>query len=193
VEKFVIALVGEPLAGKGTLCSRIKSYVGEHRFSHICTGDILRDILAILHEPKDRQNCDKLVSALTSTFGKDVIARAVENRIRNDPASVIVFDCMRMAEDEQMVLRLPVKTLRTYVTASPDIRFARLQQRKRGGEESISRPQFDRDEQLPTVQLTRSIGQRANVKLENDDDYDKFDAKIIEFCQEFLHRYRCPA
>jgi dephospho-CoA kinase len=179
--KQIIALVGEPLAGKGTFCDVFKSYY--YMTAHISTGDIVREILAILNKPKDRINSDTLVMALSGAFGSDFLARAVEHRIHEDLSPRIIFDCMRMPEDEAMVKRLPYSVHTVYITASPEVRYKRLQQRRRDGEHGISFEKFMAHEKLPTLKIAREIGLRANTILENNGKAEDFETAILKFCR----------
>ncbi len=188
--KTLIVLVGEPLAGKGYTYSRLAARVGKKNITHLCTGDIIREILGILNLPLERHYCDKLVMTLAKTFGKGFLARAIEAKILEASTKFVVFDCMRTLDDEKMVVRLrrnkKLRVVSLYITASPDKRFERLQARQRHGEHGMSRRRFNKNEKLPTVAMTLKIGLGADEIIENNGTPKEFKDKVLAFCNKYM-------
>src|SRR3989344_1500453 len=96
--KIVIGVVGENGAGKSTF-SKILSdsfiMVPSSFISSIKSSDVLAEVLNILRQPVTRENLQKLPIALAQYFGDGFLSSAVEERMLNSDAKIVIFDGAR--------------------------------------------------------------------------------------------------
>ena len=173
--KLVIGIVGAPLAGKETFANVVEELlkndghsVSRHRFS-----DILRDTLDLWDVPHGRENEQLLAQFMVNPkfFGQGTLSNAVKAKVSKDTADVGMLDGVRWHSDEAMIRSFPaqgIKSLIAYVTANPDVRYARLQKRNRAGEGATTREMFDMQNKAENEIYIPEIGGRADVILENN-------------------------
>ncbi len=188
--KIVIALVGPQLAGKNELSTAIKEWCGKNRVMHLCTGDIIRSELRESGNPTPtREDCDEFARQQRKKDGDGFLAKPSAQKIHQAKERVIILDTMRLQSDEEMIDSLPYETVKTHVTAYPETRFARLQLRKRNGEEHMTWEEFLRNEELEMERLIRAIGERCHVRLQCDGTDEENSALRLDFCRTQLRQY----
>jgi len=188
--KLVIGLTGPALAGKGTFADIIEALFQKdgHPARRHGSSDIIRQTLSIWGIPHGRENEQRIAQSMTSDvgFGKNAISRAMEHQLEEDRSDVGIFDGVRWPSDETMIrgfAKRGIPSVMVYVTATPEMRFARLKKRNRSGEASTTWEMFQRQEQAPTETLITDIGSRADIKVENN--YEE----IADFWRDIEHTY----
>jgi len=173
--KLVIGVTGAPLAGKETAANIIAELlqkdghtVSRHRFS-----DILRDTLDLWGLPHGRINEQNMAQLMIvpQFFGPDTLANAMKTRLMKESFDIGIIDGVRWLADEKMLRTLPaegIKNLIVYVDADADLRFQRLQVRKRAGESATTREEFDMQGKRENEIYIPEIGSRADIKLLNN-------------------------
>lgn len=173
--KLVIGVTGAPLAGKETAANIIAELlqkdghtVSRHRFS-----DILRDTLDLWGLPHGRINEQNMAQLMIvpQFFGADTLSNAMKTRLMKEPVDAGVVDGVRWFADEKMIRALPVegiKGLIVYIDADADLRYQRLQIRKRAGESATTREEFDMQGKRANEIYIPEIGGRADIKLVNN-------------------------
>jgi dephospho-CoA kinase len=191
--KLVLGIIGAPLAGKETCANLFEKLlkddgysVSRHTFS-----DILRETLALWNIEPNRENLQKMAIVMNadSGFGDGSLSRAMKHHIANDTADVTILDGVRWLGDETMIRSLNdegIKTIFIYIYATPEIRYARLSQRNRDGENTTSWEDFVRQGEAQTEVDIPDIGSRAEIILNNNyEDVNDF-RKDIERVYENL-------
>lgn len=173
--KLVIGIVGPPLAGKETCANLFDKLLVEDGYSvsRHTFSDILRDTLALWDIIPDRENLQKMALVMNAEtgFGDGALSRAMKHRIKDDDSDVTILDGVRWLGDEKMIRSLNdegIKTIIIYISASPEIRYARLKERNRAGESTTTWEDFVRQGKALNEIDIPDIGSRAEILLHND-------------------------
>ena len=175
-KKLIIGLTGEKLAGKGTIAAYLAQ---EYNAKVYRMSGILDDILERLHLPIARENEIDLGAGLRDKFGEDVLAQCLKKDIEKDPHDLIVVDGIRMPREVEVFSSLPGFIL-VYVTASLEVRFARMKQRKEKlDEQDMDFAQFKEIEEKKITETSIPvIAQKAKVKIVNRGTIQELYAKV---------------
>ena len=187
--KIVIGVVGENGAGKSTF-SKILSdsfiMAPSSFISSIKSSDVLAEVLNILRQPVTRENLQKLPIALAQYFGDGFLSSAVEERMLNSDAKIVIFDGVRWPSDVRMLRTFPHNFL-VYIASDLEIRYERLKNRKEKLEEKdLSLEEFKKQELASTEVLIRQVGAAANYKIRNNGAFEEFRKKVFVFKFNFL-------
>ncbi len=161
---YVIGLVGRIGSGKTVVSKHLQEKYGgrEYRFSQI-----LEDILKRLHLPADRSNLQKLGACLRRDFGDDVISRVMRKDIENSKSKLLIVDGIRYASEVEMI-RSFKKNVLIFITASPDIRYARCVERGKRGEDNLTYKEFLRNERAETERWINSLSNISDYIVDNN-------------------------
>jgi len=189
VKKLILGLVGEKLAGKGTVAEKIDKLADEDRITveHLRFSDILIDIAELLGTPRKEASRDQLIELATSAeriFGKGCITRGMRRRVEKSNADIIMLDGIRWPTDVEMLRGFPNNYL-VYVTASAERRHKRAKERKeKAGEEFLTLEEFLREEQAETEKHIPELGKQADYKIVNESDDISLLNEQVELCWE---------
>lgn len=120
--KKIIAVSGELAAGKDTVTEYIMERYGATKFGF---SDVLRDILNRLYLPQVRANLGNLAETLRSTFGKDILAKAVVQDMAKRGGEFAVIDGVRKKEELDCLKVLPNFHF-IYVSSDLRVRYDRI-------------------------------------------------------------------
>ena len=183
MNKLIIGLVGEKLAGKDTVAEfLVKNYGAFHiKFSHI-----LDEIIDILDMPKTRRNEIDLGLGLREVFGPSALYKALKKRIEISTEPKVVINGIRMDEFDKIVKELGAKTI--YVTAPLEVRFARyLKRHEKVDDGKMNFEEFAKqDREELTEKDIPQIGARANYKIENTGSLEELNGKVKEIIKELI-------
>jgi adenylylsulfate kinase-like enzyme len=131
--KLVIGIIGAPLAGKETCATLLEQLLAEdgYRVSRHTFSDILRATLDLWDIAPTRDNLQKMAIVMNAEtgFGDGSLSRAMRRRLMEDDADVAILDGVRWLGDERMIRGLNddgIKSVFVYITADPNVRYARL-------------------------------------------------------------------
>ncbi len=182
MDKVIIGLVGEKLAGKDTVAEYlVKNYGAFHiKFSYV-----LDEILDILDLPKTRRNEIDLGLGLRDVFGPSALFKALKKRIETSIGSKIVINGIRMDEFDRIVKELGAKTI--YITAPVEIRFQRyLQRHEKADDGKMSFEEFAKqDKEELTEKDIPELGKRADYKIENTGSLEELMGKVERLMSNF--------
>lgn len=170
----IIGLVGEKLAGKDTAANYLAKKYGAFvvKFS-----EILDEILGLLLLPKSRRNEIDLGLGLRNIFGDEVLYRALVEKVKKSAAGIPVINGLRMDEQERAVRDLGAKII--YITAPPEVRFARYQNRHEKPDDAVMNfEQFNKQEKELTEIGIPELGKRADFKIENIGSLEELYGKV---------------
>jgi len=170
----IIGLVGETGAGKDTFADYVaekNKNVFVFRFSQPLT-----EALKIFLKEIKKEDQQWLATCLRERFGKDILAQAIKKRIESIREGIIILNGVRMWEEYEMIRSLKGRMI--YITASPKIRWQRLQTRKEKKDDKISYKKFLKLEKAETEILISKIGRKADFKIENNKTRKEFYQKI---------------
>ncbi len=121
---MIIGLTGKNGSGKGEVAQFLK----ERGFEYHSLSDVLRDELVKLKKPLTRDNLISIGNKLRQTYGPDILAKRVLEKVEIDKNYVI--DSIRHPSEAGALKTRDGFTLLN-VTAEPKVRFERLKKRKR--------------------------------------------------------------
>jgi len=164
MQKLIIGLVGEKLAGKDEAA---KYLVKKYGASHIKFSHLLDEMLDILDMPKTRRNEIDLGLGLRDIFGNEVLYRALKKRTLESTHPMVVINGIRMDEQEKVIKELGAKMV--YVTAPSELRYERYKHRREKIDDGkLSFEEFAKqDQQEETEKGIPELGKKAEFKIEN--------------------------
>ncbi len=160
----LLGLVGQLAGGKDTIADYLEEKYG---FTHISTGDLLREILTqqLGREP-DRDDLRTGAKKLRTDQGGDVLVR----RALIDPPPRLVLSGIRAINEARRVKE--VGGVLIACTAPIEIRYRRAQQRNRLGDQ-VTLEQFQEQERKesedtdPNAQNLPAVTKMADYRLDN--------------------------
>jgi dephospho-CoA kinase len=176
-EKKIIGLVGLIASGKGTAKAYLQNKYDavEFRFS-----SILRDALDILGVPKTRDNIIALSTWSRQTFGNDLLAKAMSEKIASSDNKIIIIDGIRRLSDIDYIKDLPGFHMFA-IEASPEIRYKRsIERNENPGDAEKSYETFLKDHEKETEITIPETMARAEKIIKNDGDLEKLYTSIDE-------------
>lgn len=182
--KTIIGLVGEKGSGKETfgnfLMEVAKERVGRVRFS-----DILYETLGAWNLPQTRENLQHLAVVMDQGFGDGTLTNVIKKRVESLNADLVILDGVRWETDEMLVRSFP-NNIMVYITADVKKRYQRLKKRdeKKGEAESFAK--FLRSEKAKNELLIPKIGQRADLKIENNGTFEDLKNEVGKFFKKYL-------
>lgn len=195
---LLIAPIGPQGSGKEFLTKAIQNHCGEKNVKVVSTGGIARAISEDLRleNPKSRPTCNHLIKVLFKYLGNHVLATAVEREIatviQERSHRVIVYDCPRRLEDEEMLTRFrkdcAVRTVA--LIRSEEDRYNALRERGRGDEGELTWQKFLANEELEQERFLQDLAARADLKLHCFGNGPQLDKQKEDFCEEEFHQYR---
>jgi dephospho-CoA kinase len=171
----LIGLTGTNGAGKGEAAA----FFERHGFARYSLSDVLREELARRGLDPTRDNLIRVGNELRRTFGPDVLARRVMERVHGDA----VIDSIRHP-GEVAFLREQAGFVLLAVDAPPAVRFERV--RRRGRDESaatleafIAKEREEMTDRPEGQQLHRCLA-LADRTIVNDSTLEEFDRRLKE-------------
>lgn len=155
---MIIGLTGTFGAGK----DKAAKYLKDLGFEHYSTADILREEAISRGLDTERETLRVLVNKLRQEKGDDYLAKEALKRIKGDRA---VLSAIRSVGEVDYLKSLPDFTL-IFVDAPIEIRYGRIKDRKRAGEEKLTLDEFKKREQL---EMSGESSQRLDYSKEKAD------------------------
>jgi dephospho-CoA kinase len=166
-----IGLVGKKGCGKDSFGKLLKEILPEKKIEVVRFSDIL-------FIEKTRHNLQHLAVVLDNGFGKGTLTNAVEMRLRNIQADIVVLDGIRWKTDIEMLRKLPDNKL-VYITTDTQVRFERISQRKeKAGEAGVSYEQFIQEDNAENELYIEEIGAGADYNIENNGSLEELKEKL---------------
>lgn len=183
---LIIGIVGENGGGKDSFAKAVAGYRPDITVESFRSSDILLETLNAWSIPATRHNFQALAVAMDNTFGKGMLSRAMDLRMRQSKASVVIWNGVRWASDVE-VIRSFEHHLLLYLTAEPELRYQRLNGRgEKVDEVGMSYDQFLQEEQAPTEREIPKIGATADLTFHNNGSLDAFMGQVKSFCDQHI-------
>ena len=179
---IVIGIIGAKAAGKDTIARHIAAKYKGNAHAH---SEVLEQILRILKLPITRDNAIKLV-ALRKNFGENVLANALNKRIKNDNSEIEILTGVRFDSELQNIRSYPHNAL-IYIDAPIETRYLWQTQRKiRSDDSTMSYEEFVKIEKRETEIHIQELGAQADYTIINEGSLDELYAKVDDIMQEIL-------
>lgn len=164
-DKVIFGFIGPMAAGKGTACQYLmqKYNAGYVRFS-----SILRDILARVYIPENRENLQAISTAMRQTFGDDLLAKATANDVQGLNSAIVAVDGVRRLPDIKHLVELPNFHL-VAIDADIKTRHERITMRRENPDDANKTfEQFKADNEREAEQQIANLMQQADIKIDNN-------------------------
>ena len=167
--RLIVGLVGPIASGKGT----IKEYLIKNYKARDCRfSTVLRDILARIKMPSNRENMQRVSTALRNVFGENILAKVITSDAVSMEGDIVVVDGVRRLADVEFLSKEPQFKL-IAVDAKPEIRHRRLVLRNENvGDKEKSFEQFMKDHEYETETSIPQVMEKADFKINNDGTFD---------------------
>ncbi|MBI4093130.1 MAG: hypothetical protein HY420_04370 [Candidatus Kerfeldbacteria bacterium] len=179
MQPLILGIVGEKSSGKAVAGRYIARKYG-YPFI-VFSENVLNVILELLDlDWRDHRVQGRLAEVLRTTFGLDVLARAVLKQVRQQKQKkMVVIDGIRKFGELRLLKRL--KNFRLlYITAPMEYRWRRAYGRNERIDDRVSMSEFRRIESLPHEREIPKIGRQAEYRIDNvgstKELYKKIDA-----------------
>jgi dephospho-CoA kinase len=166
--KKIIGLSGEIASGKGTVADYIKkSYNGKvYRFS-----GMLRDLAGRLYLEENRENLQKMSTAVREYFGQDILCKTIYEDVKRDDNQYIVIDGVRRFQDVQELSHLKEFSL-VYIKTDMRNRYERLIKRgENTDDKNKTFEEFKKDNQREAEKQIKALEKKADFVINNNGSY----------------------
>ncbi len=172
----LIGLTGTNGSGKGEAAYFFK----EHGYNPFSLSDIIRDELRHEHKEINRDNLIQMGNRLRETYGADILARRVMDRIKRKA----VIDSIRNPKEVEF-FRKQKDFILLAIDAPIEIRYTRVIQRGRNEsastlQEFIAKEEEEMDQREKGQQLDSCI-QMADYRVTNEGSLEDFHKKLERF------------
>lgn len=179
---MILGLAGTFASGKDTLAHHL---VQKFNFLHVSTGDMVRAVAEAEYGDTERPTLFKTANETREKRGPGIFAELALEKYLNEKSSYkgIVISGVRSLGEAEAVKKAGGKIV--FVDAPMEIRYNRIKDRQRAGEEQLSFEQFKASEEAeelavhdnPYVQDITGVKELADMILLNDNDTEAFFAQ----------------
>ncbi len=179
--KVILGIAGEMASGKDTVAHYLANRYGAKMFMF---SDPLRDVLSRIHVPQTRENLAKISGILRSTFGDDLLSRAIASDALKDPSPLVVIDGVRRQSDIDAVRAFPEFSL-LYVEASMETRYERLHRRHQNADDDTKTfEEFRKDHEFETEVGIPALKPGAQYVIDNEAGLEELYAQVDEIVEK---------
>lgn len=184
---MLIGLTGENCSGKGT----VAEYLKKKGFYYLSLSDVIREEVASEGKEITRESLVEKGNKLREEFGPGILAKKTVAKLEKDRNYII--DSIRNPSEAEELKKLDNFFL-IYVTATPEVRFERMKNRRRESDPKS----FEEFEKLEKIEAKSKEKHKQNLEetkkmadktIENQGSlsnlYDKTDIVLGELSKEF--------
>lgn len=182
MNKNIIAITGEPGAGKDTVCDYLNE--GLPASTSLRFSDPLFETLSMFCDKVTRKDQQWLVKKLRERFGENVLGQAIKKKIKKSDSNKILLNGMRKWSEFEMIKELGGKVI--YVTARPKLRWQRLQDRGEKADDQDSFDNFLKKEKDSAEAQIPKIGEKADFKIENNESKKELKGQIEKIREQLI-------
>ena len=185
-EKIIIGFAGESGAGKGTAIEYFKKKFEalDKEVVVLRPSGLLARALNIFVD-SNKQDQQWLAIELIKQYGPNIITDAVFREVDDKKKGVFLLDSVRTVANLEEIRKKGGYLI--YVTAEPEIRWQRMQQRSERSDDNVSWEKFQEIESSPIEQEIRTIGERADFKTQNKKSYEEFYESLDDIFKKIIN------
>jgi dephospho-CoA kinase len=164
-KKVILGFAGLMASGKGTAAAYYQKKYGAttYRFS-----TILRGLLDRLYLEHSRDNLVKMSEIIRTTFGEDIMAKAIAGDASADNNNIIIVEGIRRMADITYLSKLPNFVL-VEIFAEPATRHYRITQRRENNDDATKTfEQFMEDHKRSTEITIPEVISHATEHIDNN-------------------------
>ncbi len=180
MKKTIIGLVGETGSGKDTVAEYLRDNYNAKlmRFS-----DPLKDTLSIYFDKLSKDDQAWLYEVFRERFGDDVLSKAIQKRVEDIDAELVIINGLRMPSDYDFMQRFPDSKV-LYVTVPSKLRWKRVTGRGEKTDDDISFEAFQELDTRSTEVHIPEIGSKADWRINNTQDLEYLLLEADKIMQE---------
>lgn len=187
---MLIGLTGKNGSGKGEAASFLK----DRGFEYYSLSDVLREELAKRKKALTRDHLVSIGNELRRTFGPDILAKRILEKI--EPDRNYVIDSVRHPE-EAKALKAPGRFVLLNITASPKVRFGRLKKRKREKDpktfkEFVALERLEAKSGVGSDQQLDQTLKLADYTIDNSSSLETLHQKIAKIVMDAAQKKKRP-
>ncbi len=178
MKKELIGIIGENGSGKDTFCEFLRESLSSERVEFLKFSDPLTEVLHIFFDKVSREDQQWLVNNLRERFGKDILTKAIEKKIKQSKKEICVLNGIRVFDDYLFLKEKEGYLI--YVTASKERRWERLNKRGEKRDDRASFEEFLKKEDNPTERDIPEIGKYADFVVDNNSGLGNLKEQALE-------------
>lgn len=180
MKKTIVGLVGETGSGKDTVAEYLRDNFGAKlmRFS-----DPLKDTLSIYFDKLSKDDQAWLYDVFQERFGADVLSKAIQKRVEDIDAELVIINGLRMPSDYEFMQRFPDSKI-LYTTAPSELRWKRVATRGEKTDDDISFEKFQELDRRSTEVHIPEIGSKSDWRIDNTQDLEYLLAEADKIMKE---------
>lgn len=164
--KIIIALVGMPCSGKGTISSYLRT---QHDAEIVPVSGIFHTIARLLPIPATRKNMVRIARFLMWIRGEGWVVRRVATRVWTSEKSIVIIEGIRMLGTLQEYTELFPDGMVIGIHADVKTRWKRARLRgEKPGESRMPLQEFMREDLLKTEREIPLLLKKADHLIPND-------------------------
>lgn len=179
--KKLILIAGMPGSGKTT----VAKVIGEHGFTVVSMGDVLREEAEARGLGKDISTMSRFMVELRKELGDDAVARLVDKRTIEAKGEVIVVDGVRSMREVEYFKSRGYRITLLGVLSPKDLRYSRLIRRKRSDDPKMLIELEERDKTELSVGLGEALA-LSDFYIVNDGSLEDLKKAIGNKLQKIL-------
>ncbi len=165
MQKIIFGFTGLLASGKGTVAKYFEEKYQAKSFRY---STILRDLSNRIYLEESRDNLIKMSETIRTTFGEDILAKAIAGDAAKSNNELIIVEGIRRMADIEHLSRLPNFVL-VEICADPKIRFERMVKRNENkGDAEKTYEQFLADHQRSTELTIPEVISHATEHIDNN-------------------------
>ena len=186
---FVMGLIGDVAAGKGTSIKIFLEAMSGCKIITLSSSDVLLEMLTEKGLEPSRENFNKMVEQLQKNGGPGALSRLMGNLILEQVESdIVIWDGVRLWPDVEIIEGFN-RAMLVYVTADVSIRHQRAMKRAaKSDEANISLEQFIKNEDLPTNRHVKNIGRIADFTINNSLELDSLKRQVERLAKKLKEK-----
>jgi len=182
--KLILGFVGQIASGKGTAAAYLKEkhHASVHRFS-----TMLRDVLNRLYLEVDRDNLQKLSSAIREFFGSDTLSKVIAEDVKKDTSELIVIDGVRRPDDVKYLKNIPAFIL-VNINADIEKKYERIIKRGENTDDTIKTfEEFKKDHGREAEVQINDIAREAAEHIDNNGTLKELYKQLDEIISKYTN------
>ncbi len=178
--QVIIGITGKMASGKG----RVGEYLTRrYDVDKVKTSYFFREVLNLFDIPESRENLQTLSTFMRSTYGENILARALVKYAQKMTKPIVIVDGVRRYTDIENLKKLPNFFL-IYVHTDQHIRYKRyIQRNENPGDAEMSFETFLKEDSAEPEQQIESLREHAHVTVDNNQTPEQLDTQIEKILQ----------
>lgn len=182
MKKIVIGFVGSVASGKETAIKHLKKKNSVVSFS--LSDEVRSELTSVGFEKPSRETLQATGNLLRKFYGKAVLAKRVEEKIKKTKVKLVLLDGIRYPDEAQFIKDNIENSFIISLDAKPKARFERLKKRNRSGDPKTWKEFLASEEKEDNKLLVRKSMKKSDFSIENNGKLDVLFGKVDKIIRE---------